>query len=60
MQKYGDAFSKSSTITLFVVVSYKLKYEHEVLVNCLVKFAQGKVWLGELTVSTLPQLFSGS
>ena len=35
-----------------VVVSYKLKYVHEVLVNCLVKFAQAKVWLGELTVTT--------
>ena len=26
------------------------KYVHEVLVNCLVKLAQEKVWLGELTV----------
>ena len=34
------------------VVSYKKKYVHEVLVNRLVKFAQEKVWLGELTVST--------
>ena len=33
-----------------VVVSYKLKYVHEVLVNCLFKLAQEKVWLGELTV----------
>ena len=31
-------------------VSYKRKYEHEVLVNCLFKLAQEKVWLGELTV----------
>ena len=31
-----------------VVVSYK--YVHEVLVNCLFKLAQEKVWLGELTV----------
>ena len=33
-----------------VVVSYKQKYVHEVLVNCLFKLAQKKVWLGELTV----------
>ena len=33
-----------------VVVSYKRKYEHEVLVNCLSKLAQEKVWLGELTI----------
>ena len=31
-------------------VSYKQKYVHEVLVNCLFKLAQEKVWLGELTV----------
>ena len=35
-----------------VVVSYKRKYVHEVLVNPLVKLAQEKVWLGELTVAT--------
>ena len=34
------------------VVRHKRKYVHEVLVNCLVKLAQEKVWLGELTVST--------
>ena len=34
------------------VVSYKQKYVHEVLVNHLVKLAQEKVWLGELTVPT--------
>ena len=33
-----------------VVVSYKRKYMHEVLVNPLVNLAQEKVWLGELTV----------
>ena len=32
------------------VVSYKLKYVHEVLVNCLFQLAQEKIWLGELTV----------
>ena len=26
---------------------------HEVLVNCLFKFAQEKVWLGELTVQSM-------
>ena len=31
-------------------VSYKLKYMHEVLVNCVFKLAQEKVWLGELNV----------
>ena len=35
-----------------VVVSYKRKYVHEVLVNRLFKLAQEKVWLGELTVPT--------
>ena len=33
-----------------VVVSYKRKYEHELLVNRLFKPAQEKVWIGELTV----------
>ena len=33
-----------------VVVSYKRKYVHEVLVNSLFKLAQEKLWLGELTV----------
>ena len=32
------------------VVSYKRKYVHKVLVNCLFKLAKKKVWLGELTV----------
>ena len=36
-----------------IVVSYKQKYVHEVLVNCLFKLAQEKVWLGELTVLPL-------
>ena len=31
-----------------VVVSYKRKYAHEVLVKCLFKLAQKKLWLGEL------------
>ena len=33
-----------------IVVSYKPKFVHEVLVNRLFKLAQEKVWLGELTV----------
>ena len=33
-------------------VSYKRKNVHEVLVNCLFKLAQEKVWLGNLTVQT--------
>ena len=33
-----------------VVVRYKRKYVLEVLVNCLFKLAQQKVWLGELAV----------
>ena len=33
-----------------VVVSYKRKYEHKLLVNRLLKPAQEKVWLSELTV----------
>ena len=35
-----------------VTVSYKKKYVHEVLVNLLVKLAQEKVWLSELTIPT--------
>ena len=37
-----------------VVVSYKRKYVHELLVNRLFKPAQEKVWLGELTVQQWP------
>ena len=32
------------------IVSYKRKYLHKVLVNCLLKFAQEKVCLGNLTI----------
>ena len=35
-----------------VVVSYKQKYVHEVLVNSLVKLTRKRVWLGELTITT--------
>ena len=34
-----------------VVVNYKRKYVQEVLVNRLFKFAQEKMWLGELTMT---------
>ena len=37
-----------------VVVSYKREYVHELLVNRLLKPAQEKVWLGELTVPQWP------
>ena len=33
-----------------LIVSYKRKYMHKVLVNSLFKLAQEKVWLGELIV----------
>ena len=36
-----------------VVVSYKPKYVHKVMVNCLVKLTQEKVWLDELTNMTI-------
>ena len=36
-----------------VVVSYKGKYTHEVLVNPLFKLAQENVWLGELTTPVM-------
>ena len=42
----------TSTDSRRVVVSWKRKCVHEVLVNGLVKLAQEKVWLGELTVLT--------
>ena len=38
--------------SLPVVVSYKRKYVHEVLVNRLSMLGQEIVWLGELTVPT--------
>ena len=34
-----------------VIVSYKRKYVHKVLVNRLFKLAQEKVWIGELTIA---------
>ena len=42
-----------SMVILFLLLTqgYKRKYVHKVLVNRLVKHAQEKVWLGEVTVS---------
>ena len=51
-EKISMAILLPSADSRRVVVSYKLKYAYEVLINCLVKLAQEKVWLGELTVST--------
>ena len=48
-----DGLFPSSADSRRVVVSYKLKYAHEVLVDPLVKLAQEKVWFGFLTVLTL-------
>ena len=39
-------------------ISYKQKYVHEVLVNCLFKLAQEKVGLGQLTVPSWPLLLT--
>ena len=41
--------STESFKKVFLSVTSK-KYVHEVLVNCLFKLTQEKVWLGELTV----------
>ena len=41
-----------------VVVSYKRKYVHKLLVNRLFKPAQEKVWLGELTVPQWPSMLT--
>ena len=46
--------SPPTTVSRRVVVSYKRKYVQEVLVNQLLKLAQEKVWLSELTISTWP------
>ena len=55
---FGDCLRSFSSLPLNhsrrVVVSYKRKYVNEVLVNCLLKLAQEKVWLGELTVPPWP------
>ena len=48
----STAIPLPSTDSRRVVVSYKRKYVHKVLVNRLVKLVQEKVWLGELTIPT--------
>ena len=48
-----NAYKNNSVIGIRsrrVVVTNKRKYVHEVLVNCLFKLAQEKVWLSELTL----------
>ena len=52
MKSFLRSFSSLSlNHSRMVVVSYKRKYVHEVLVlNCLFKLAQEEVWLGELIV----------
>ena len=47
-------FLPSANHSRRIVVSYKQKFAHEVLVNCLFKLAQKKEWLGELTVLPRP------
>ena len=53
-EKNSTAILLPSSDSRRVVVSYKWKYEHKVLVNHLVKLAQEKMWLGELTIPTWP------
>ena len=48
--QHGKVPSNPPTAGIRVVVSYKRKYVHELLVNRLFKPAQEKVWLRELTV----------
>ena len=55
MKQFLRSFSSLPLIySRRVVVSYKWKYVHELLVNRLFKPAQEKVWLGELTVPQWP------
>ena len=48
------AFLLPSTDSKSVCVSYNRKYVHELLAYRLARLSQEKVWLGELTVPTLP------
>ena len=52
--KIISSHSPPSTDSRRVVVNKVQNYVHEVMVNSLVKLAQEKVLLGELTVLTLP------
>ena len=57
--QYVGAMAASSYLSLYADKLLKgenqsRKYVHEVLVNCLFKLAQEKVWLGELTVPQWP------
>ena len=55
MTRQHQSISEAKTGKLHVFIfaqhlpSINRKYVHEVLVNCLFKLAQEKVWLGELT-----------
>ena len=51
MELFLYGHSPPSADSRRVVVSYKQKYVHKVLVNRLVKLALEKVWLSKLTVS---------
>ena len=46
----ADLSRRVADLSRRVVVSYKRKYVHELLVNHLFKPAEEKVWLGELTL----------
>ena len=50
MKLFLRSFSSRPLNHSRVVVINKGKYVHEILVKCLFKLAQEKVWLGELTV----------
>ena len=51
MKSFLRSFALPLNHSRMVVVSFKRKYVHEVLVNCLFKLAQDKVWLAELSVT---------
>ena len=51
--KYFYGHSSPTVDSRSVVVSYKQKYVHTVLVKCLVKLAQEKVCLGDLIIMTI-------
>ena len=52
MKKFLRSFSSLPLIySRRVVVSYKRKYVHELLVNRLFKPAQENVWLGAMTIA---------
>ena len=46
MEYFFTAILRPSTDLRRIAFSFKPKYVHEALVNCLVKLAQEKVWFG--------------